>query len=124
MKTFHKVINNQSLTNRKPSISLNANTDVTGDNGSILRNVKLDYDDFSETEDLMEGIDVNTDVHQDEDSKVWYREEELHATEEDLKELEAKEYQCLVCKQQFVNSTVLMEHSLSCGRVAVQGINF
>lgn len=116
LKTFHKIPNNQS-TNSKIS---NEHSENTGDgtlprlnsNSGILRSVKIDYDDFSESEDLMNGIDVNPN---EDESKAWYREEELHATEEDLKELEAKEHSCAICKLQFSSSTNLLEHTLTCG---------
>nr|XP_023013728.1 zinc finger protein 595-like [Leptinotarsa decemlineata]XP_023013735.1 zinc finger protein 595-like [Leptinotarsa decemlineata] len=76
-------------------------------------------DEFSEPEDLMEGINVVVDTnepHDDEDdSKAWYREEELHQTEEDLKELEAgSDHICHFCNQPFPLRAILLQHLVTC----------
>ncbi|KRT80224.1 zinc finger protein [Oryctes borbonicus] len=77
---------------------------------------KDDLNEFSEPEDLMAGIDVNTSVQNTvNDTKDWYNgEDELQATEEDLRQLEAQEYICHVCMQTFSLRTTLQEHMLTC----------
>lgn len=67
------------------------------------------------------GINVVVDTnepHDDEeedDSKAWYREEELHQTEEDLKELEAdNSHVCHLCKQPFPLRAILLQHLVTC----------
>lgn len=57
-----------------------------------------------------------TDPHDDEDdSKAWYREEDLHQTEEDLKELEADNgHVCHFCKQPFPLRAILLQHLVTC----------
>lgn len=83
--------------------------------------LKISYDEFSDPEDFMDGIDVNPEVEEvqestEMDSKDWYnREEELHATEEDLKELEAKDYVCDICNAPFPSRAELLQHSFKCG---------
>nr|CAH7721462.1 unnamed protein product [Callosobruchus chinensis] len=76
-------------------------------------------DEFSDTEDLMEGINVVVDgndaADEEDDSKAWYREEDLHQTEEDLKELEAgNEHVCHLCKQPFPLRAILLQHLVTC----------
>lgn len=85
----------------------------------IHSNKNEPLDEFSEPEDLMEGINVvvdTTDPHDDEDdSKAWYREEDLHQTEEDLKELEADNgHICHLCKQPFPLRAILLQHLVTC----------
>ncbi|RZC33875.1 zinc finger protein 354A-like [Asbolus verrucosus] len=78
---------------------------------------KEEMNEFSETEDLMEGINVvvdPNDANSDNDTKAWYREDELHQTEEDLKELEAEEHVCHLCKQPFPLRAILLQHLVSC----------
>lgn len=94
---------------------------------------KVELNEFSEPEDLMEGIDVSGTVNTDsEDNKGWYnpndffsnnvllnnnlryREDELKATEIDLREIEAKEHVCQTCNQQFSLRTTLLDHIVSC----------
>ncbi|XP_008191697.1 zinc finger protein 354A-like [Tribolium castaneum] len=77
---------------------------------------KDDLNEFSETEDLMEGINVVVDheTNSDNDTKAWYREDELHQTEEDLKELEAEEHVCHICKQPFPLRAILLQHLVTC----------
>jgi hypothetical protein len=43
-----------------------------------------------------------------------YREDELHQTEEDLKELEAEEHVCHICKQPFPLRAILLQHLVTC----------
>ncbi|XP_017783248.1 PREDICTED: zinc finger protein 1 homolog isoform X1 [Nicrophorus vespilloides] len=74
---------------------------------------KVDLNEFSEPEDLMAGIDVNAAEVDDDDNKTWYQ-DELHATEEDLKELEAKEHVCQNCQQPFPIRAILMQHLVTC----------
>lgn len=78
-----------------------------------------DLNEFSEPEDLLEGINVV--VQQDgqsdfeEETKQWYQEEELQQTEEDLKELEAdNNHICLFCKQPFPLRPLLLQHLVTC----------
>ncbi|KAJ8975024.1 hypothetical protein NQ317_012464 [Molorchus minor] len=85
----------------------------------IHSNKNEPLDEFSEPEDLMEGINVvvdTTDPHDDEDdSKAWYREEDLHQTEEDLRELEADNgHVCHFCKQPFPLRAILLQHLVTC----------
>jgi KRAB domain-containing zinc finger protein len=77
---------------------------------------KEELNEFSETEDLMEGINVvvDHDANSDNDTKAWYREDELHQTEEDLKELEAEEHVCHICKQPFPLRAILLQHLVTC----------
>lgn len=77
---------------------------------------KDEMNEFSDTEDLMEGINVVVDGNDgsDNDTKAWYREDELHQTEEDLKELEAEEHVCHLCKQPFPLRAILLQHLVSC----------
>jgi len=81
-------------------------------------------DEFSDTEDMMAGINVMVDddsVNGDgpeDDSKAWYQEEELHQTEKDLEEMEDKnEHVCHLCKQPFALRAILLQHLVTC-RVA------
>ncbi|KAG5893357.1 hypothetical protein JTB14_000122 [Gonioctena quinquepunctata] len=76
-------------------------------------------DEFSEPEDLMDGISVVVDTNEppedEDDSKAWYREEELHQTEEDLRELEAgNEHICHLCNQPFPLRAILLQHLVTC----------
>ncbi|XP_056647956.1 zinc finger protein 568-like isoform X2 [Diorhabda carinulata] len=76
-------------------------------------------DEFSEPEDLMEGITMVVDTNEPEpdedDSKAWYREEEIHQTEEDLKELECgSEHICHLCNQPFPLRAILLQHLVTC----------
>ncbi|CAH1098654.1 unnamed protein product [Psylliodes chrysocephalus] len=77
-------------------------------------------DEFSEPEDLMDGITMVVDTnepHEDEDdSKAWYREEEIHQTEEDLKELESggNDHICHFCNQPFPLRAILLQHLVTC----------
>lgn len=41
-------------------------------------------------------------------------EDELQATEEDLRALEAQEYICHLCMQTFNHRTILQEHMVTC----------
>ncbi|CAH0564121.1 unnamed protein product [Brassicogethes aeneus] len=84
---------------------------------------ELVNDEFSEPEDFMEGINVvvdndpssDFDDEGDEDSKAWYREEELHQTEEDLKEMEETNgHICHLCKQPFPLRAILLQHLVTC----------
>ncbi|XP_071055908.1 zinc finger protein 485-like isoform X2 [Onthophagus taurus] len=76
---------------------------------------KDDLHEFSGPEDLMQDIDVSTSVQPSIDTKEWYhRDDELQATEEDLRELEAQDCVCVTCKQQFQTRAALHEHSLNC----------
>ncbi|KAJ8919241.1 hypothetical protein NQ315_003824 [Exocentrus adspersus] len=88
----------------------------------IHSNKSEPLDEFSEPEDLMEGINVvvdTTDPHDDDDSKAWYREEDLHQTEEDLKELEADNgHVCHFCKQPFPLRAILLQHLVTCRATA------
>lgn len=81
------------------------------------KNTQLD--EFSDTEDLMEGINVvvGNDAHSDmdDDSKHWYHEDDLQQTEEDLKELEADNgHICHLCKQPFQLRALLLQHLVTC----------
>lgn len=82
-------------------------------------------DEFSEPEDFMVGINVvvndndptsdydNGDV--DEDSKAWYKEEDLHQAEEDLKEMEESNgHVCHLCNQPFPLRAILLQHLVTC----------
>lgn len=67
------------------------------------------------------GINVVVDANEpaddedEDDSKAWYREEELHQTEEDLKELEAdNSHTCHFCKQPFPLRAILLQHLVTC----------
>ncbi|XP_028131481.1 zinc finger protein 26 isoform X2 [Diabrotica virgifera virgifera] len=76
-------------------------------------------DEFSEPEDLMEGItmvvDTNEPEPEEDDSKAWYREEEIHQTEEDLKELESgNDHICHLCNQPFPLRAILLQHLVTC----------
>ncbi|XP_060530302.1 zinc finger protein 471-like [Cylas formicarius] len=78
-------------------------------------------DEFSEPEDMMADInvvvdnDLDDDNDEEDDSKAWYREEDLHQTEEDLKELEDKnEHVCHICKQPFALRAILLQHLVTC----------
>ncbi|XP_066253984.1 zinc finger protein 354A [Euwallacea similis] len=78
-------------------------------------------DEFSDTEDMMAGIDVAVDYDSiqgdevEDDSKAWYQEEELHQTEKDLEELEDKnEHVCHLCKQPFALRAILLQHLVTC----------
>ncbi|KAF5283230.1 hypothetical protein FQA39_LY17377 [Lamprigera yunnana] len=76
---------------------------------------KVELTEFSEPEDLMAGINVvvGTNEHStDEDSKSW--DEELHATEEDLRELEAQDHVCHICKEPFPMRAILLQHLVTC----------
>lgn len=62
-------------------------------------------------------VDANENVDDDDedDSKAWYREEDLHQTEEDLKELEAdNSHTCHFCKQPFPLRAILLQHLVTC----------
>ncbi|KAJ8939754.1 hypothetical protein NQ318_004167 [Aromia moschata] len=85
----------------------------------IHSNKNEPQDEFSEPEDLMEGINVVVDttdpLDEEDDSKAWYREEDLHQTEEDLKELEADNgHVCHFCKQPFPLRAILLQHLVTC----------
>ncbi|XP_050300052.1 zinc finger protein 846-like [Anthonomus grandis grandis] len=78
-------------------------------------------DEFSEAEDMMAGIDVAVDYDSiqgddiEDESKAWYKEEELHQTEKDLKELEDEnEHVCHLCKQPFALRAILLQHLVTC----------
>lgn len=80
---------------------------------------KVELTEFSEPEDLMAGIDVVVGANEpssDDDTKSWskYRDEELHATEEDLRELEAQDHVCHICKQPFPMRAILLQHLITC----------
>lgn len=80
---------------------------------------KYELNEFSEPEDLMEGIDVMVNQNQEEsdnemDSKAWYQEEDLQQTEEDLKEIEKEDHICHICKQPFPLRAILLQHLISC----------
>lgn len=85
-------------------------------------------DEFSDTEDLMEGINVvvSNDTHSDmdDDSKHWYHEDDLQQTEEDLKELEADNgHVCHLCKQPFELRALLLQHLVTCRAASTNGPN-
>ncbi|CAG9864565.1 unnamed protein product [Phyllotreta striolata] len=78
-------------------------------------------DEFSEPEDLMDGITMVVDANEpqdedEDDSKAWYREEEIHQTEEDLKELESvgNDHICHFCNQPFPLRAILLQHLVTC----------
>ncbi|XP_030745689.1 zinc finger protein 271-like [Sitophilus oryzae] len=78
-------------------------------------------DEFSDTEDMMAGINVMVDNdstmgdNNEDDSKAWYQEEELHQTEKDLEELENKDdHICHLCKQPFALRAILLQHLVTC----------
>ncbi|XP_018330197.1 zinc finger protein 808 [Agrilus planipennis] len=80
---------------------------------------KVELADFSESEDLMDGIDVNVDdpgALSDDDSKNWmkYKDEDLYQAEADLRELEAEEHVCQNCKQPFPIRAILLQHLVTC----------
>lgn len=80
---------------------------------------KYELNEFSEPEDLMEGIEVSVNSNhnsdaEEVDSKAWYKEEELQQTEEDLKELEAEDHVCHICNQPFPLRAILLQHLISC----------
>ncbi|KAK9870940.1 hypothetical protein WA026_009899 [Henosepilachna vigintioctopunctata] len=80
---------------------------------------KYELNEFSEPEDLMDGIDVSVHSNhgsdaEEADSKAWYKEEELQQTEEDLKELEAEDHVCHICNQPFPLRAILLQHLISC----------
>lgn len=91
--------------------------------------------EFSEPEDLMADITVTNQItddleddeceqaaeieiiqdHDMEDNKTWYTgDDELQATEEDLKEMEAQEHVCHICSQPFPIRAILMQHLITC----------
>ncbi|CAH2015615.1 unnamed protein product [Acanthoscelides obtectus] len=85
----------------------------------IHSNKEEQVDEFSDPEDLMEGINVVVDgndaADEEDDSKAWYREEDLHQTEEDLRELEAgNDHVCHLCKQPFPLRAILLQHLVTC----------
>lgn len=45
---------------------------------------------------------------------VRYRDDELHATEADLREFEAQEHVCHICKQPFPIRAILLQHLVTC----------
>ncbi|XP_031337903.1 zinc finger protein 431-like [Photinus pyralis] len=89
---------------------------------------KQELAEFSEPEDLMAGIDVVVGANEhssDEDSKSWskYRDEELHATEEDLRELEAQDHVCHICQEPFPMRAILLQHLTTCRLIHEQTEN-
>lgn len=53
-----------------------------------------------------------------------YRDEELHATEADLKEFEAQEHICHICKQPFPIRAILLQHLVTCRARSVDSGRF
>ncbi|KAF2904760.1 hypothetical protein ILUMI_01411 [Ignelater luminosus] len=79
----------------------------------------VELNEFSETEDFMDGINVVVDTNEqnsEEDSKSWsrYRDDELQATEEDLREIEAEAHKCHLCGQPFPMRAILLQHLITC----------
>lgn len=77
-------------------------------------------DEFSEPEDLMEGIrsvvEANDRDSSEEgpDSKVWYREDDFQPTASDLQELEGQGQICHLCGQVFSTNEEVMQHLQEC----------
>lgn len=84
-----------------------------------------EIEEFSEPEDMMEGIRV--EVHSDDEKdgtekdaaiqKEWYREEDLHAAEADLREMEARTktvyidgHMCEMCNEAYETKAALNQH--------------
>ncbi|KAL0272843.1 UNVERIFIED_CONTAM: hypothetical protein PYX00_005667 [Menopon gallinae] len=92
---------------------------------SVAHPKQEEIEEFSEPEDMMEGIRV--EVHSDDDKetlekdgtiqKEWYREEDLHAAEADIREMEARTktvyvdaHMCEMCNEAYETKALLNQH--------------
>ncbi|KAK6637553.1 hypothetical protein RUM44_007975 [Polyplax serrata] len=92
---------------------------------SVAHPKQEEIEEFSDPEDMMEGIRV--EVHSDDEKettekettiqKEWYREEDLHAAEADLQEMEARTktvyvdaHMCGMCNEAYHSKAALNQH--------------
>lgn len=101
---------------------------VTSESPPLLPNGQSNLDPMDNIVSIRSNTELltNTNIIVN-DTKVWYREDELHATEADLQELEAqqlKEQQmqqntltsfiCYVCGAIFTSKAFLQQHTSEC----------